>query len=485
MYTQTENSANQYASSGTACLDLFSRIGGMRNTSPEAVLLEYAVAYREDPELATRILFWARAAREGAGERRVFHAVLSNLAELSPDFVADNAKVIAELGYFKDLVPYFHIDGVAAFYASAVKEKDRLACKWAPRKGDAAKLLKQAIGFTWAEYRKWLKEHSETVEQAMAAKQFDDIAYSHVPGQALRKYRKAFDRHDGERFEAWKNDKSQTAAVSASYPHDVYKVVMQDAALGQKQWDNLPNFLEEGEERILSMCDVSGSMNTGNDPSPMDVSVALGLYLAERAPGQFKNSLMTFSANPTLIRLDENMSLLDKFMKIRSAPWGMNTDFAKAYGLILDTAKTFGLAQAQMPTMLLVLSDMQFDRSYASSWGEKVEKPHLEEIAHLFEEAGYKMPKLVFWNLRASAGRGAPAQASDPNVAMVSGFSPVLMKAILSGVDFTPVGVMMQALEPIKVVSDNLPQAPPELDSSGHDRDGVDHYQPRKPHNLM
>jgi hypothetical protein len=131
----------------------------------------------------------------------------------------------------------------------------------------------------------------------------------------------------------------------------------------------------------------------------------------------------------------------------------MSTDFEKAYQTILDTAKVYNVKKEDMPTMLLVLSDMQFNVSLSGG-----EKPHLELIQERFEEAGYDMPKLVFWNLRSSRCEGSPARAGDVDVAMVSGFNPVLMKAILAVENFDPVSVMMEALRGIDVDTTNLPK---------------------------
>ena len=88
---------------------------------------------QKNPELATRILFWARSARQGAGERQTFHTILNQLPE---EFISNNAKTIATLGYWKDLLKYFHIPEVVNSYSNALLAKDRLACKWAPRKGN-------------------------------------------------------------------------------------------------------------------------------------------------------------------------------------------------------------------------------------------------------------------------------------------------------------------------------------------------------------
>ena len=164
MNSYTTNGAIQHESSGEKCLDLFTIIGNMRNLDRGTILQNFELAFKDNPELATQVLFWARAARIGAGERKTFFTILDEIRKTSPEFISDNAKTLAELGYWKDLVRYLDIQGVVSTFAQAIKEGDRLACKWAPRKCSE---LRDELGMTNKEYRKWLKKHSETTEQKM------------------------------------------------------------------------------------------------------------------------------------------------------------------------------------------------------------------------------------------------------------------------------------------------------------------------------
>ena len=125
----------------------------------------------------------------------------------------------------------------------------------------------------------------------------------------------------------------------------------------------------------------------------------------------------------------------------------MSTDFTKAYQHILDVAVHYDVVPESMPTMLLVLSDMQFNDSQRGI-------THFEHMKEEYEKAGYKLPKIVFWNLDAEMGR--PAQCDDDSVAMVSGFSPSIMKAILNAEEFTPMDVMIEALKDIELNYINL-----------------------------
>ena len=443
-YTTTTNGATIHKTSGKECLDLFQRIGNMRHSDRITILEDFDRAYQDDPKLATQVLFWARAARIGSGERKTFHTILEEIGEKSPEFISDNAMTIAELGYWKDLVPYLHLDGVTAVFAQAIKDGDRLACKWAPRK---CVPLRDKLGFTNKEYRKFLKKHSDTVEQKMSTQQWSDIKYSSVPGAALRRYSSSFDKQDGQRFVDWKNDKTTKASVSATYPHQVLEC--DDDVLAEKMWNNLPDLLKDSQERILPMIDVSGSMFG----TPLAVAISLGMYLSERNMSEFKDLFLTFSENPELVKL-EGDTVAERLRNIQQADWGMNTDFEKAYRHILDKAVKHDVDKDSMPTMLLVLSDMQFDESQSYSAGQM--KTHFSWMEEEFEKAGYEFPKIVFWNLDAHFG--TPAECSAKNVAMVSGFSPSIMKAILNAEEFTPIDVMMEALKDIKLDYTNLPK---------------------------
>jgi hypothetical protein len=70
----------------------------------------------------------------------------------------------------------------------------------------------------------------------------------------------------------------------------------------------------------------------------------------------------------------------------------------------------------------------------------------MQMIARKFEAAGYNLPQIVFWNLNAYDN--VPVKYDTRGVALVSGFSPAIMKAVLSAdtEQFTPEGVMLKAI---------------------------------------
>ena len=148
-------------------------------------------------------------------------------------------------------------------------------------------------------------------------------------------------------------------------------------------------------------------------------------------------------------------SVAERMGNISKDDWGMNTNFEKSYQLILDLAIEFKVPQEKMPTMLLVLSDMQFDESQRGMYSSD-SQPHFSWMEEEFEKSGYKFPKLVFWNLNGDVPIGQPVMTEQSGAAMVSGFSPKIMTAVLNAEEFNPMEVMMEALKPIELDYTNL-----------------------------
>ena len=123
-----------------------------------------------------------------------------------------------------------------------------------------------------------------------------------------------------------------------------------------------------------------------------------------------------------------------------SSNWGMNTDLVKAMDKILKTAVQGGVPQEEMPELLLIMSDMQFDQC------ARFDDSAMKMIERKFTAAGYEMPKIVFWNLNAADN--VPAKFDASGVALISGFSPQIMTAVLGGdtEQFTPEAIMMKAV---------------------------------------
>ena len=457
---RTTNGMVARKSTANACVDLFFKIGASRGKDITAA---FTAAFVENKEVALRIAQWARDVRGGSGERELFRQILKYLEKHDKDAAAALLLKTPEIGRWDDIFVFEDAELKAKAFTmlgDALRVRNGLAAKWTPRQGKLAVEIRNFFGMSPKFYRKSLVELSKTVEQEMCAKNWDAINFSHVPSVAAARYKKAFNRNTPEYAkyvaELMKDPKDRTVNVKANagavFPYDVLKGVIgsyrtnfntTELNLVQKQWEALENFV--GDANVLPLVDVSGSMScraggSGSQSvtSCMDVAISLGLYLAEKNQGKFKDTFLTFSGAPELLHLKGN--IIEKCNQMSTSNWGMSTNLVAAMDKILTTAKNGGVPEEEMPSMLLILSDMQFDQC------AKFDDSAMKMIARKFEEAGYEMPKIVFWNLNAADN--VPVKYDTRGVALVSGFSPAIMTAVLGGDadKFTPEAMMLKAV---------------------------------------
>ena len=92
---------------------------------------------------------------------------------------------------------------------------------------------------------------------------------------------------------------------------------------------------------------------------------------------------------------------------------------------------------------------MEFDAATRSRWEKSDEwnPTAMEMIKTKYEEAGYKMPTIVFWNLNSRGNDNFPVKQDEMNTALISGFSPSILKSVLNGENLTPYSVMMKTVD--------------------------------------
>ena len=458
--TRTTNGMVARKSTANACVDLFFKIGASRGKD---ITKDFVAAYAENSEVALRIAQWVRDVRGGAGEREIFRQILTYLDKHQPTDAARLLMKVPEIGRWDDIFVLKNKDNrykALSMLGDALRAKNGLAAKWTPRKGELAVEIRQFFGMSPKFYRKSLVELSKTVEQDMCAKKFDQINFSHVPSLAHSRYKKAFFRNTPEYAkyvaELTKDPKDRAVNVKinagAVYPYDVLKGVIgsyrsnyNNTELGalQAQWDAMENFI--GDANVLPLVDVSGSMScraggSGSQSATtcMDVAISLGLYCADKNKGKFKDTFLTFSSSPELLHLKGN--IVQKVQQMASSNWGMSTDLVRAMDKILSVAKQGNVPQEEMPSVLMIMSDMQFNQC------AKFDDSAMGMIRRKFEAAGYTMPQIVFWNLNAHDN--VPVKHDASGVALISGFSPQIMVSVLGGDadKFTPEAVMLKAV---------------------------------------
>jgi hypothetical protein len=452
----TTNGAVGYVTSGKKLLDLNFAVTSLRKQNEQAIINKFMDAYYENPVLAMKWLFYARDAREGIGERRLFRVAMKYLTTLKPDVVRSVLKLVAEYGRWDDVlclldtpikndVLFAIREQIMADASNMVIDKPASLCaKWLPSENASSKTTKayattirKYLGMTSKQYRQTLskmRRYLNVVERQMSAKQWNEINYEAVPSRANLIYNGAFLRNDEERRRAYLGALSKgEAKINASvlFPDDIIhkygtggywstNVRALDETL-EGLWKALPTLTTEN---TLVVRDGSGSMMG----KPMDVSTALAIYMAERSTGEFHNQFITFSAKPKLINLNGMSTLREKLLRTYQETDYSNTNIKAVFELILRTAVNSKMSQEDMPKNIVIVSDMAFD-----GMSFNFTQPLFEAISAEYSKYGYALPRLIFWNVNQYFNNVVPIQQNELGVVLISGYSQNLVKMVMSG----------------------------------------------------
>jgi hypothetical protein len=457
----TENGMVTNSTTLNSCLDLFFVIGAVRPSMKtedgrERLIRKFEASRAEDGLITRKLLFWARDVREGAGEREAFRVLLRHASERYADEVISNIHLIAEYGRWDDVFVTFGTPVEKAaieLIRKNLTDGNELLAKWMPRTGGKvspskrliANKVRTAMGMTAKDFRKFLVDRTNVIETPMCKKDYSEVEYSKIPSVAMARYQKAFMKNDPSGFESYKNAliKGETKInAGAVYPYDIIKSMRHggDDKIAMNQWDALQNYMEGSTERVIPVCDVSGSMDSvvSGNTTALDVCLSLGLYIAERNKGPFEDAFITFSSRPELQYLKGD--LRSRLIQLENAEWGMNTNLEATFDMILNLSIKNKVPANEMPTCILIMSDMEFDQASQNN------NTAFDMIAEKYTESGYEMPKIVFWNL-ASRHDNFPIQQNQQGVGLVSGFSPSILKSILTGEVTNPVKIMLRTID--------------------------------------
>ena len=313
--------------------------------------------------------------------------------------------------------------------------------------------MQKAILKCKTEYRKILSalnKQIDTVQIKQCGRRWAEIDFNKTTSITLSKQKKAFLNIDKSGDQRYPNDDDRVLCAEHFNSHiqkavrgetemkgkrvgmaDFTKIaldlinsrsnVQAEKDLLNSQWRD--NSSQNGAlGKMIAMVDVSGSM----DGDPMNVAISLGIRIAEKSA--LGKRVMTFSITPTWVNLEPYTDFISQVEVVKSAPWGMNTNFYAALDLILDAIIQNKMSPEDVEDMVLViLSDMQIDE------GDRTNKQTLYETMKAKYEAagirvngkGYKPPHILFWNLRSTSG--FPTLSNQPNASMMSGFSPSLL----------------------------------------------------------
>lgn len=470
--SMTENGAAGYRTTGKKLLDLNFQVSSFRNKSEQEVTDRFLDVFYEDKLLAVKWLFYASDVREGLGERRLYRIGMRYLGENHPDIARavlelipvysrwDNMFCLMDTSLCDDIVGIVEKQLEEDRKNMCEKQSVSLLAKWLPSANASSKETKrrayifiEKLHMTEKQYRKMLSElraYLKVVEVSMSKKAWSEIDYAAVPSRANLIYNNAFLRNDEVRRRSYLEGlKKGETKINAGvlFPHDIVhryrvpgwggKLKAEDSTL-EELWKALPDSGFDSQNTIC-VADGSGSMGTrvgGTQISCLDVANALAIYFAERSSGQFRNTYITFSANPQLVDLSRAGSLREKLEIAYRHNEVANTNIEAVFELILKTAVNQKMRQEELPQNILILSDMEFDSCVEcnSTDARKSVKPTeqlFQVFAKEYKKYGYELPRLVFWNICSRTGT-IPMRENNLGVVLVSGFSLNIMKMVLS-----------------------------------------------------
>jgi len=459
-YTLTENGALTYASTMDECLDLFATAGALRNAPEDEIAERFLRAYAEDADTAMKILFYARDIRGGLGERRFFRVVLKFLCEYHMDSVIRNIDRIADFGRFDDVLVLMDTpcEKAAVAFLKAQLDKDlqalengeeqvSLLAKWLPSVNTSSretvrlgKKLAEGFGMSEKEYRKTLsalRKKIDIIENYLREVDYS-FDYEKQPGKAMLKYRNAFVENDGARYAEYLEKVDRHEAVMHTDTLMPYEIIVpffncfgrvsghmrkEEAKALETTWYAQKDYA--GNQNSLVVIDGSGSMHGSGKPMPAMVAMSLGLYFAERNTGAFANHFITFSNTPRMVEV-KGKDLATKLQCISSYSEVADTNIQAVFELILKTAIKNHVPAEEMPERIFIVSDMEFNCCATNA-----DMTNFQYAKKIFEEAGYKLPKVIFWNV-ASRVQQLPVTKNEQGVTLVSGCNAKLFEQVLS-----------------------------------------------------
>lgn len=467
-FNRTENGALAHKSTRSMVHDMFGLGAAYRKRTDEDCILLFKNAFEENEELAMKCLFYIADCRGGQGERRFFRVCYRWLAENHPEAAIRNLELIPEYRRWDDVIystvgTKIQNNGLAFIKKQLALDVEcktpSLLAKWMPSENASSKetrrmgnIVRTYLGMTHKEYRKTLsvlRARINVLERLMSANRWDEIEFDKIPSRAGLIYKNAFARRDiiAKKYETFAKSEDTKVNAKTLYPYEVVQkavvggggwsysfsnISATDRAMIEKYWNNLPDYLNGKDCKMMCVVDTSGSM-TGNEASaPINVAISLGMYCAERIGGPFKNNYISFSSRPQLIKI-EGIDFVDKVRRIYKTNLCENTNIEATFDLLKRIALDPRTNKDDIPETIVIISDMQIDQGagyWRSGWTVESSATEMEKIRADWEANGLRCPKLVYWNVDA---RQNTILDNGPDVTFVSGMSPVIFESVLSG----------------------------------------------------
>ena len=466
--TTTANGAKVYKTTKSEVLNFFYDVSSMRSKSEDVIVERFTNSMFSNPSDTLKLMGYVRDVRGGMGERRLFRVGMKRMVEVFKNRInfENLFDFISDCGRYDDYIDIMHsvkdddlykqmaTPLMIQFGKDIQSERPSLLCKWLPSENASSKetiekatRLRTALNLSAKTYRKTLtrvRKKIWLIEQSLTNKDYT-FDYQNVPSKAMLKYRNAFTRNDNERYLAYinaVNSGEATMNMGVAYPYEIVSKYNQYSDWAgyasyikriqpdlEAAWQSLKDMPIGGD--AIAVLDTSGSMTASlgynSRTNISDVAESLAIYMAERLNDCFKNKIITFSSKARFIDLDGMESLKDKLNHIRKNSIIEDTNIESVLHLIFKTASENNLPQEALPSTIVIFSDMQFNMGVDNS------NSYHEGFKQLSKRYGYKLPRIVYWNVSTCYGDQYPVQEDEHGTILVNGFSQNLFEMVTSG----------------------------------------------------
>ncbi|MDS0527354.1 DUF2828 domain-containing protein [Clostridium sp. SHJSY1] len=453
-------------------LNFYAKAGFLRGEKEDEIINLFMAAYDENPLSAMKLLFYVRDKEEGLGERRIFRVILNHLAKIKSSYLAANIDLIPIYGRWDDLYSLFDTE----FQYEAINiireqieidlksENPSTLSKWlksenasSQRTKELARKTRIALDLSSKEYRvllSHLRKRVNIVEDTISKGNWDEVKYEDLSSSAIRKYNKAFLKHDKERYIEYLNKIQDEKVVEEQidenkdelYPYDIINHIINDATEYSKvyyseRWNEIPTFTNSQYGDTLVCLGLSSkSVNKNLKPAIYYGGIGTSLYLLDKNKDKYKNYVITMVPKPNLVRVkgDKLISRI-KDLTEKSLTEEINVD--AALDLILFAAIKNGINQENIPRRVLFILDDKCKIIFTSENNSNEKKYFLDEkdyrkIKEKWSKSGYEIPNLCFWKIDSYRENSKILEDSN-GFQYASGYSNEMFKFIMNGQDIS------------------------------------------------
>nr|DAS19485.1 MAG TPA: protein of unknown function (DUF2828) [Caudoviricetes sp.] len=470
---ETANGANTYDSSNNSFLDFFYEAGNARTKDEQDIYTLVENSKVCDKENTIRLIGYMRDVRNGLGERKGFRLamkyLIANGLNVKPKKLFDWCMEYGRADDYYEIVCSAYKGEELKTFTEVIKKalaKDvkakapTLLAKWLPSVNassketrDKARVLCKCLEMTEKDYRKTLagiRKKIKLIETFLTNKDYS-FEYSSIPSLAMLKYKNAFMRNDYGRYNEYLeavNSGDEKMNMAVAEPRAIYRMWQGGCAnydLVEAAWKSLRQ-QDLTDVKFLPVLDTSASMWG----TPSEIGASLAVYFSERLPQPYKDKVISFSRKARYFDLSKFCTVSKKFDYLYGNSIVEDTNVESVLHLMFKTARDNGLTDDDIPT-LLFLSDMQFNRGLDNINGCSYHDA-FKKIADIY---GYKLPRIVYWNINAHEYKNSPVRYDEQGVVMLSGSSTNAIQALYH-INETPLETALATVQNSKAGNDLL-----------------------------